>query len=285
MRLTAAALSILACVSFAFAQSQTLPDILRPDPVVESVAKDAGLEIFKILPRGMFEHPAGSYKDEDNPLGVREGGAFYSFSTCSHSYNKVPEIVLERGQFGVGFAGANYGFITDLGVISLVDVTEELYAVKFLIGYKPPRLIDEIREEQRKSHRFESNGTTFSSRIAALSGHTYVLRAVSFRDADILVVFNVARINPDGSAEITWKPLRKFDRPVILDRTDAVLAEKIRNALSIPKFSLVKFEVVNNKVVLSGDVERENLPELIRIAQGLGVTAIDNKVRAVRRAK
>src|SRR5512142_414507 len=89
--------------SLTLAQSEKLPDILKPDPASESEAQQIGANLFKLVPRGMFPQPANSYKDEDNPIGIREGGAYYSFSTGLHSYNKVPEIGLDQGNLSSGF--------------------------------------------------------------------------------------------------------------------------------------------------------------------------------------
>ena len=42
-------------------------------------------------------------------------------------------------------------------------------------------------------------------------GYAYVFRAISFDDADILVVFNIHRKGADGSLIIFWKRLEVFD--------------------------------------------------------------------------
>jgi len=99
--------------SVATAQLINLPKILQPETYLQSEAESGGLKVFKLVPREMFKDPDGSYSDSDNPIGIRGGGAFYSFTTGSHSYNKIPQIMLEsdkfasetRRQFGRAFRG------------------------------------------------------------------------------------------------------------------------------------------------------------------------------------
>ena len=64
---------------------------------------DTGL--VRLLPREKF----------DGKLAVRGGGAYYSFAHLVHEYNYGSDIGLEQGRLGVGFAGASYGFLFDLG--------------------------------------------------------------------------------------------------------------------------------------------------------------------------
>src|SRR4051812_11937647 len=82
--------------SVAFAQEEKLPNILKPDADLTILATSADEKIFKLLPRGMFADGKGLLDDEgSNPLGIRGGGAYYSFTTDSHSYNKIPQIELQ----------------------------------------------------------------------------------------------------------------------------------------------------------------------------------------------
>ena len=82
-------------------KTQKLPSVLVPDAASFADAGLPGVEVFKLLPRGTYKDADGSYKDEGNPLGLRGGGAYYSFSRHSHSYNQVPQIQLEAGNLVV----------------------------------------------------------------------------------------------------------------------------------------------------------------------------------------
>src|SRR5690606_25513520 len=102
--------------SIGFSQNTQLPPILIPSERSQAEAARLNGQAVKILPRGMFAEQTKN-SDIDCPLGIRGDGAYFSFSTGSHSYNKTPEIELQQGRISVGFAGANYGMITDLGLI------------------------------------------------------------------------------------------------------------------------------------------------------------------------
>ncbi len=113
----------------------------------------------------------------------------------------------------VGFAGADYGFIADLGEIPLTDITEETAEVNFLVNYKLPTNETEVSSETIKSHNYEANGLTYKRSVPAVVGHSYVLRAIIFVAADVLVAFKVHRKDTDGSLIILWKLIKNFEKP------------------------------------------------------------------------
>ncbi len=198
MKLFPAVIFLFLLSSFAFSQAEKLPEILKPTLADESEAQSLGVEVFKILPRRMFETTFNDYTDENNPIGIREGGAFYSFTTGSHSYNKVPEVMLEQGSFAVGFAGMNYGFIADLGDTQLAQINRDAPSIHFALTYVPPRFESEIRNEPKRLSHYESDGLIYARRVPATEGHTYVLRAITFGRADKLVSLQVRRKDADG---------------------------------------------------------------------------------------
>lgn len=266
--------------SLVIAQSETLPDVLIPDPTVAAQAKTQGAEVFRLLPRGMFENKEGSYSDADNPLGVRGGGAFYSFSTRLHSYNKTPQIQLESGQFSVGgFYGANYGFMADLGKVPLSEASLDLGETRFLANYKPPKLHDDIRKQQRASHNYQAGEYVFKRMLPVVAGHTYLLRSISFGEADILVAFNVAGINADGSVNVIWTKIIEFEKPIMLFQTDEELSDRIEDILKRRDYQEVKFSVAKNEVILSGNLSRSYYGSLMTSIQELRPTKIINQIQ------
>src|SRR4051812_18820593 len=96
----------------------SVKNILSPVESDVAVAKAQGFEVFKILPRRMFDY-------EKNELSVRGGGAYYSFAKQSHSYDEIPQIELQSDNLSVGFYGASYGFIADLGEAPLSEISSE----------------------------------------------------------------------------------------------------------------------------------------------------------------
>ena len=164
---------------------------------------DTGL--IRLLPREKYE----------KLLTTRGGGAYYSFTRLTHEYGYGSDIQLEQGRFGVGFAGYDFGFFSMLGDIPLESVSLEHAATRFLIDYAPPATELNIRDQQRQSHTGMQVGNfTYSRSAAAITNATYLLRSISYRDSDVLVVFRVVRADSDGSMVLLWKMLKKFPVPI-----------------------------------------------------------------------
>jgi hypothetical protein len=278
MKLFSVVVPFVLLSSVMFGQTTSLPDILKPTLADESEAQSLGVEVFKILPRGMFQGPFNAYKDEENPLGIREGGAYYSFTTRSHSYNKTPQIGYESGELQTGFAGLQYGLILDLGKEPLIKVSVETNGVRFLANYQTPKLVADIRKEQAKRGNYEADGLVYTSHLPAIAGHSYVLRAINPGIVDKLVVLNILRKNDDGSLIILWNPLKDFETSWPLHQTDDELSRKIAAMLNDAKFANVHYEVNENVVILTGSVGRRYHAELIRKVQETMPVKIDNRV-------
>ena len=180
-------------------------DVLLPDAKDLEKARKENFNVVRIMPREKYDHK----------LTVQGGGSYYSFTKNSHNYQDTAQIGLEQNNLKVGFAGADYGFIADLGGVSLADVSRETVEVSFLINYKPPINLSEIRIEQRRTGNYEVNNITYKSHLPAVVGHAYVLRAISFGEADVLVALKIHRKDADGSLIVFWKMLEVFDVPTI----------------------------------------------------------------------
>lgn len=180
-------------------------EVILPDLKDVKRAQKEGFGVFRLLPREKYDHK----------LTIQGGGSYYSFTTTSHDYQKIAQIGLEQNYLKVGFAGADYGFIADLGETPLAEVTVETAEVNFLLNYKPPVNEPDVRVEQRKVWNYEVNGLTYKSHVPAVVGHSYVLRAISFDNADILVAFKVNRKDTDGSLIIFWKLIENFEKPLL----------------------------------------------------------------------
>src|SRR5687767_7418576 len=99
---------------------------------------DTGL--IRLLPRGVY----------DKQLSLRGGGAYYSFDVRTHEYNYGSDIQLQRGDFLVGFAGADFGFMVALGDAPLENVSTETDAVRFMASYETPAAEPEARAAYRR---------------------------------------------------------------------------------------------------------------------------------------
>ncbi|HYJ85358.1 MAG TPA: hypothetical protein VEW46_04830 [Pyrinomonadaceae bacterium] len=170
--------------------------------------------IVRLMPREKYDDNA--YKDMKKPsVTIRGGGAFYSFSRDSHDYNSgSPEILLERGQLSVGFAGGDYGILTTLGDVPVEQITIEHPSVRFLAEYSVPKEeLDARSEGMRFWKGVTFGGGTFKRQAPAAVDVTYALRSINLVGRGVLVVFKVVRQDGDGSVTLVWKQLKTYDKP------------------------------------------------------------------------
>lgn len=179
-------------------------EVILPESVDIEESEKVGALAIRLLPREKY----------DRVLALRGGGAYYSFARKTNEYGYGSDLCLEQDKFGVGFAGADYGFIKDLGEVSLASINRETREVEALLKYIPPTEEPAIRAEYQKLARvYELSGIPFTSRVPAAVGHTYILRSISPERTDILVVFTVGRKDSDGSLILLWKPIENFPKP------------------------------------------------------------------------
>ena len=179
-------------------------------PSAEDLA--AYSEFLKQLDTGMARlMPREKY---DQNLFIRGGGAYYSFARLTNEYGYGSDIGLERGKLQVGFAEADFGFLTSLGDVPVDSVTTDQMGVRFLASFNTPSLEPAARVEQRRaSEGFQVEGFAYRDYLEAAVNTTYALRSVNYRVSDVLVVFRVTRQDTDGSLILVWKILRKYPVP------------------------------------------------------------------------
>ena len=168
--------------------------------------------LVRLLPREKFD--TESFTDDARAIVVRGGGAYYSFTKLRHEYGYATDIELQQNQFTVGFAGYDYGFLTNLGDVPLENVSVETPAFALFADYKPPREEPQVRAEQmRFGQGAELEGVQVKRNVPVKLNSTYLLRSITFREADVIVAFRVVRIDSDGSVTLLWKLLKKFEAP------------------------------------------------------------------------
>ena len=168
----------------------------------------AGTGIVRLLPREKW----------DGKLSTRGGGAFYSFSRRTHEYGRGNDVELEQDSFSVGFAGADFGFMTNLGDAPLETVSAETEAVRFAAAFKAPTLLREARAAQRSFAELggrREGEWAYRCMLPVAVGSTYVVRSISYDDSDVLVAFRVLRKDSDGSVVLLWKMLAEFPKPTL----------------------------------------------------------------------
>jgi hypothetical protein len=220
-------LQILACLvlfsSICLAQSQDRAKIERDIEMLRDQLKQKEGEFLAPSPedRAKFAEflvqgetglarllPREKYREK---LSVREGGAYYSFTKLSNSYDHDPQIGLEQEYLSTGFAGANFGFLASLGDTPLENVSLETPCVQYLAALVPPTVEPEAREQQRRSSTGIVIGANqYKNRLPATIGGSYILRSVNYERSDVLVAFRIVRQDTDGSLILLWKRLREF---------------------------------------------------------------------------
>lgn len=182
--------------------------------------KNTGL--MRLLPRENFDWEVYEVPKQ---VDIRGGGAYFSFHYRSHEYGYGSDLSYEKGLLQVGFAGADYGMLTDLDDTPLEPISAEDPRASFLLNYQPPQKEEDARSEYRKfsvmrgSHKlsgFTVDGVNYQTRVDAVVNHTYLLRSIVYRRSDVLVAFRVVRINDDGGLTIAWKILKEFGPPDLI---------------------------------------------------------------------
>ncbi|MBC7932188.1 MAG: hypothetical protein H7Z38_16645 [Rubrivivax sp.] len=163
--------------------------------------------LIRLLPRETF----------DGKLAIQGGGAYYSFARLTHEYGYGSDIELQRGNFSVGFAGADFGFMVNLGDAPIETITAETEALSFMASFRPPSPEQDARKTKRGfgGDGQQSGQWSYKNRLPAVAGNTYALRSVSYDRSDVLVVFRVVRKDFDGSAVLLWKMLKKYQKPAL----------------------------------------------------------------------
>jgi hypothetical protein len=142
------------------------------------------------------------------------GGGYYSFSRLAHDYGYGSDISLEQDYLSVGFAGADFGMLTNLGDVPLEDMSLEQPTLRFLASYEPPHREPDARSEQRRvSDGVTFEGMSYRNRLPVEVKSTYLLRSINYDRADVFVAFRIVRKEVDRSLVILWKLLKKYPKP------------------------------------------------------------------------
>jgi len=171
---------------------------------------DTGL--IRLLPREAYD--SNLNKKIKGSLTIRGGGAYYSFARLTHEYGFGSDLELELGHFSVGFAGADYGMLVNLGDVALDEITLEHPRVRYLAAYTPPPQEATARLEARQfGQGVTVDDVLYENRLPVEKRSTYLLRSIGYSNSDVLVAFKVVRKDSDGSIILAWKLLKKYPVP------------------------------------------------------------------------
>lgn len=174
---------------------------------------DTGL--IRLLPREVYE--SESYKNNKKTITMRGGGSYYSFLLRTHEYGEGTDIGLDSGQLRVGFAGFNFGIMTNLGNVPFEEIMPEHPFAHFVSTYSPPVKEPEVRSEQMRFGRGVTVGDTiYRNSFPIEVNSTYLLRSIDYyAKENVLVVLRIVRKDTDGSVIIVWKILKKYPQPEV----------------------------------------------------------------------
>ncbi|MBK1988865.1 hypothetical protein A0J48_015185 [Sphaerospermopsis aphanizomenoides BCCUSP55] len=207
--------------------------------------------IFRVLPDLVYRHQPNTLQNRLLP-SVSER---YPFPTVGEvKGNFIPSLALKMigDNFHLVHAGANYGFMIDLGDIPLEKLDDRLQAVSaptgdFFRNYQPPKQLKALQiDRQRfltgKDQNWSQNQILLASAKASLN-HTYLVRSLQFQlpeiilnpqpispqnsrirqqlgqipSSDTIIAFRAVRRRADGSYTILWRVLNQLPAPQIED--------------------------------------------------------------------
>lgn len=186
-----------------------------------SFLRDDNTGLIRLLPRESYEReasPMDPMDPVDQDVKSRGRGAFYSFFHLTHSYGYGSDIALDHRNLSVGFAGADYGMLTNLGDTPLEQITSDDLRLQELAAYRPPRDEPKARAEYQRIGAppgVKFDGLAYQKRLPVMESSTYLLRSISYRRSDVLVAFRVVREDADGSVIIAWKLLKQYPAPAL----------------------------------------------------------------------
>ncbi|HVQ38480.1 MAG TPA: hypothetical protein VMS31_13150 [Pyrinomonadaceae bacterium] len=174
---------------------------------------DTGL--IRLLPSDVYN--SEEYRKTNKTPTISGGGACYSFTHSTHEYDNSSDLALNSGSFAVGFAGANYGMLVNVGDLPLEQIMLEHPSVRFLAAYAPAANLPNARTEQQQVGKgFTVDDQRYQNRQPVEVKSTYILRSINYSTSDVLVAFKVIRKDTDGSVIILWKLLKKYPVPELV---------------------------------------------------------------------
>ena len=207
------------------------PDVAREDRVLKegllapSLGDRIALEAFlrtrntgliRLLPREVYD--SATYRTSTK-LNIRGGGAYYSFAHLTHAYGYGSDIELDHNKLSVGFAGADYGMLTNIGDVLLDQITLNDRWTQSIAAYRPPHSEPKARAEYQKLNSgagMTFDGLHYQKRVPVQENSTYLLRSIDYGTSDVLVAFRLVRQETDGSVIIAWKLLKRYSTPELI---------------------------------------------------------------------
>jgi hypothetical protein len=148
--------------------------------------------------------------DKKKPPVLYNGAAScYSFSKARYNCDHWAEISLKDGMFRSGFADESLGLLVNLGDVPVESVTLQNAGLRQLAALAAPGDYDSaVNQHKQNIAGFKISSYAFRASMPAEINSTYALRSISYRRADVLVLFRAVRQDADGVVTLVWKRLR-----------------------------------------------------------------------------
>ena len=219
--------------------------LLSPSPETQNnfatFLRDSNTGLFRLLPAGKYEfnHTVAAHRDPDTEMPLLGGGAYYSFTERTHKFGPWSDIHLTNNRLIVGPTTKAVGIMTNLGDVPLGSVDINIPGLGFIARLAAPKTYSDLADLHRRAVQgFEENGFEFGSVITTTPDVTYALRSISYKKdgylvnpnepytrldisrlgydgSDILIAFRIVARNEDGSLEILWRRLQRYQNPKI----------------------------------------------------------------------
>ena len=284
MKLTFACVSVVAFAFSVFGQDRSsalaeylgLKDraavleriVLLPDKSDIEAATREGLNAMRILPREKYTNSYSS---------VVGGGSYFSFFYRYHDYGWGSDLGLEQEHL---YAAAPMGMIADLGELPLQNVHENSAAIAAIAKFEPDRY-QIIRDSLVSRDGLMVGETKFVFRLKPVTGRSYLVRAATPGYYDVLVAFQLARKDADGSLVLFWRLIEQYDTPQRDNRWKPASDADILKALHPgykQTFAGINIDVKDGIATLSGSVERKNLSYVVQLVNSFGSRRVINNL-------
>lgn len=252
-------------------QEEMMEDILSINSQDKNEAERIGAKAVRLFPDGVLDLP----NTDENSVSV------YSFTEIARYYF-APRIEYKRDKLTIVKENSIIAFVANIGGTLPETISEQTREVIALAKYEPPENPKDAEKE------ITIDNSTFGKSVPVIVGNTYILRGISYRNGDGIVVFKIHRKDSDGSIILFIKKIRDFPMKETRslenkDRTipvieDYAAQQAVQNALIQKGFYYITVEATTAEVTLRGTVPKGKLGEMMQTAMEAAKRKINNQV-------
>jgi hypothetical protein len=147
-------------------------------------------------------------------------GSAYSFRKNTYEEVELSDLLFKDGKFQIeGFM--TQGILVKLGALPIETISLNSKGMSFLTDFIPAKKVEDVAAQRtRLKNGVTADDLIYSTEQPLAENMTYGLRSIAYRGTgtfdnrrDIIIAFQVVRVNSDGSTVIVWKKLRDIESP------------------------------------------------------------------------